>query len=98
MNLSLQGIERIKVLRKNLDSQAAKDRQLVVSVDGSYTNENVLKNLPEKVTLIGRIRKDTVLNELPDAKGASAGRKGYMENYFLNLKRLENPNNMFGSG
>ena len=75
MNLSLQGIERIKVLRKNLDSQAAKDRQLVVSVDGSYTNENVLKNLPERVTLIGRIRKDTVLNELPDAKGASAGRK-----------------------
>ena len=25
--------------------------------------------------MIGRIRKDTVLNELPDAKGASAGRK-----------------------
>ena len=75
MNLSLQGIERIKVLRKNLDSQAAKDRQLVVSVDGSYTNENVLKNLPERVTLIGRIRKDTVLNELPDAKNASVGRK-----------------------
>jgi hypothetical protein len=31
-NLSLQGVERIKVLRKNIDSQGAEDRQLVVSV------------------------------------------------------------------
>lgn len=75
MNLSLQGIERIKVLRENLDCQAAKDRQLVVSVDGGYTNKNVLKNLPERVTLIGRIRKDTVLNELPDVEKASVGRR-----------------------
>ena len=75
MNLSLQGVERIKVLRENLDCQSAKDRQLVLSVDGSYTNENVLKNLPERVTLIGRIRKDTVLNELPDAEKTSMGRR-----------------------
>jgi hypothetical protein len=75
INLSLQGVGRIKLLRKNIDTQGAKDRQLIVSVDGSYTNENVLKNLPEKVTLIGRIRKDSSLHKLPVKTEKSAGRK-----------------------
>lgn len=72
--LSKQGAERIKVLREKLDNDGMKSRQLVVSVDGSYSNETVLKNLPDRTTLIGRIRKDTVLNELPEA-GKGAGRK-----------------------
>ncbi len=74
-NLSLKGIERIKVLRKNIDSEGAANRKLIVSVDGSYTNENVLKNLPERVTLIGRIRKDTTLNEVPDGSEGLVGRR-----------------------
>lgn len=64
--LSKQGVERITVLREKVDEDGRKDRQLVVSVDGSYSNETVLKALPERTTLIGRIRKDTVLNEIPD--------------------------------
>jgi len=72
--LSKQGGERIKVLRSKLDKDGEKNRQLVVSVDGSYSNETVLKNLPERTTLIGRIRKDTVLNSLPQP-GIGAGRK-----------------------
>lgn len=71
--LSQQGVERIKVLRKNLDQDGAKNRPLVVSVDGSYSNETVLKSLPERTTLIGRIRKDTLLNYLPE-KNRKAGR------------------------
>lgn len=63
--LSKQGVERIKVLREKLDGDGGADRQLIVSVDGSYSNETVLKALPQRTTLIGRIRKDTVLNELP---------------------------------
>ncbi len=63
--LSAQGVERIKVLRDKLDQDGAKDRQLVLSVDGSYSNQTVLKALPERTTLIGRIRKDAVLNDLP---------------------------------
>lgn len=74
-NLSLKGVERLKVLRNNIDNQGAKERQLIVSVDGSYTNENVLKNLPERVTLIGRIRKDSLLHKLPDSSKKTAGRK-----------------------
>ena len=72
--LSQKGVERIEVLRDNLDRDGAKDRQLIVSVDGSYTNETVLKKLPDRVTIIGRIRKDTSLNKLPDLSQKGVGR------------------------
>lgn len=65
-NLSLQGSLRINHLRQKLDEQGAEDKELYLSVDGSYTNKKVLTELPQKVTLIGRIRKDSRLYELPD--------------------------------
>jgi hypothetical protein len=74
VNLSMQGKERIKALRKNLDEQGHEKEELVISVDGSYTNGTVLKNLPPKTTLIGRIRKDVSLHSLPD-QTTGAGRK-----------------------
>jgi len=64
--LSIQGSQRIQLLREDLDKQVGSHRQLIMSVDGSYTNKTILKTLPENVTLIGRIRKDTKLNRLPD--------------------------------
>jgi hypothetical protein len=51
-----------------LNLSGAKERQLLLSVDSSYTNETVLKKLPEKVTLIGRIRKDVTLHFLPETE------------------------------
>jgi hypothetical protein len=74
LKLSKQGCERIVKLRSALDKQGMKERELIVCVDGSYTNEEVLKHLPERVTLIGRIRKDTKLYALPDNQ-LSKGRK-----------------------
>jgi hypothetical protein len=74
LKLSQKGIERICILRENLDKDDASDRQLIVSVDGSYTNETVLKKLPERVTLIGRIRKDTALYDIPDTSHKGIGR------------------------
>ena len=71
--LSKQGSLRIQELRTKLDAQIG-ERQLVVSVDGSYTNRTVLKPLPKGVTLIGRIRKDTKLYLLPDQQ-VGVGRK-----------------------
>ncbi len=72
--LSKQGSLRIKELRDKLDSQGGREKQLLLSVDGSYTNTEVLKTLPERVILIGRIRKDTKQYSLPDNQ-ASLGRK-----------------------
>lgn len=74
LNLSMQGVERIKKLRGSLDQKGAMGKELYLSVDGSYTNNNVLKNLPAGVTLIGRIRKDTRLHKLP-VPSENMGRK-----------------------
>lgn len=74
MKLSKIGFERINHLREKLDKDGYKAKQLVISVDGSYTNETVLKNIKgNNSTIIGRIRKDAKLNEIPEAN--QMGRK-----------------------
>jgi len=65
-NLSTHGVKVMRRLREDLDGRhGAADRVLVVGVDGSYTNRTVLKNLPDRTTLIGRVRKDAKLFALP---------------------------------
>jgi hypothetical protein len=51
--------------RQTLDEHGAAERLYIATVDGSYTNGTVLKNLPERTVLIGRIRKDAVLSYEP---------------------------------
>ncbi len=75
LKLSQAGVDRVINLRNSLNQEGAQNRQILLSVDGSYTNETVIKNLPEKVTLIGRIRKDCCLYSLPDKSKKGAGRK-----------------------
>lgn len=72
--LSNQGSLRIQRLRNKLNAQGEEKRQLVVSVDGSYTNNTVLRSLSKGVTLIGRIRKDAKLY-WPPKQQRGAGRK-----------------------
>lgn len=72
--LSRQGSDRIRMLRDKLNQQGYAHRELILSVDGSYTNSEVIKNLPKAVTLVGRVRKDTKLYNLPESQ-KSAGRK-----------------------
>lgn len=75
--LSLQGALYIQGLRETLDHQGHANRTLCMGVDGSYTNSTVLKSLPERTVLIGRIRKDTRLHRLPEHsnEGKGAGRR-----------------------
>lgn len=75
--LSKQGSLRIAAFRNKLDLQGAKHRELIISVDGSYTNATVLKSLADRVTLIGRIRKDAKLYTLPDEQPAKGRKKVY---------------------
>jgi hypothetical protein len=75
--LSRQGADRIALLRKTLDTQGYKDKELIVAVDGSYTNKEVLKKMPQRTTLIGRIRKDTKLHELPELQPGSGRKRVY---------------------
>ena len=79
INLSVQGLERIKAMRKRIDTMGSKDRELFLCVDGSYTNTTVLKGLPDHVTLIGRIRKDAKFNYPPETLKTKGRNKVYGE-------------------
>lgn len=74
--LSLAGVAAIASLRESLDQRSTtRHRQLIVSGDGSYTNREVLKRLPERTTYIGRIRKDAKLHyPLPSSDAKTPGR------------------------
>ena len=64
--LPLLAAEQIALLRQDLDAEPnGPQRPLHLFVDGGYTNETVLKKLPARTTLIGRIRKDAKLYFLP---------------------------------
>ena len=71
-NLSTYGVRVLRQVREDLDQRhGAADRLLIIGVDGSYTNRTVLKNLPPRTTLIGRIRKDAKLFARPRAEDQS---------------------------
>ncbi|MEJ2112046.1 MAG: hypothetical protein P8Z37_19470, partial [Acidobacteriota bacterium] len=59
--LSVYGSVCIRDLRSRMGSE----HDLWVTVDGSYTNRTILKDLPEHTVLIGRIRSDAKLYYLP---------------------------------
>lgn len=75
--LSLVGVQRIQHLRQWLDAHGAKQRMLWAVVDGSYTNQTVLKNLPERTTLVGRIRGDAKLYYVPQCQPDKGRRRSY---------------------
>ena len=73
--LPLLAVQQITALRQALDEDSPDaPRRLHVHVDGGYTNETVLKQLPTGTTLIGRIRKDAKLHSLPPPAGHAAPR------------------------
>lgn len=66
-SISREGVESLCNLRLSLDSDVlGKNRQLITAVDGTFTNCTVLKNLPERTCIIGRMRKDSNLYYPPD--------------------------------
>lgn len=67
-NLSTRGAEALRQLRQELDERhGAGQRAMAVSVDGGYTNQTVLKHMPDRTIIIGRIRKDAELYYPPCA-------------------------------
>ncbi len=66
-------LARIEHLRQSLPPA----RKLVVAGDGSYTNADILKGLPQNTVYIGRIRKDAVLHALPGPPPATGRPASY---------------------
>lgn len=75
--LSHQGSLRIRQLRLKLNHDGLQNKNLCVSVDGSYTNQAVLQQLPSNTMLIGRVRKDTKLFKQPELQNARGRKKVY---------------------
>jgi hypothetical protein len=61
-SLAQVGLATVLNLRKAFDKRSdTLLRQFIITVDGSYTNQVLLKALPPRTTLIGRIRQDADL-------------------------------------
>lgn len=66
-NLNQQTIRRFQLLRDKVPAS----RRIVFTGDGSYTNREILRALPEGCCYIGRARKDCALSYLPEAPTGS---------------------------
>ena len=70
---------QLRQTRVWLDANGHQQRDLWCVVDGGYTNRTVLKNLPEKTVLVGRIRADAKLYYLPETTARTGRRRVYGE-------------------
>lgn len=75
LSLATIGLSTVIDLRQALDERHdTRLRQLLIAVDGSYTNQVLLKGLPARTTLIGRIRLDADLRLPLDPNTKTNGR------------------------
>ena len=73
--LPLLAAQQAAALRQALDAEPdGAQRPLHLWVDGGYTNGTLLKKLPPRTTLVGRIRQDAKLYFLPEPPPAAAQR------------------------
>lgn len=72
--ISAEGARRMRVLREEFDRQGMRERQIIMTADGTFTCREVFKNLPGRIDLIGRIRKDARLYKLPTPEQENCGR------------------------
>jgi len=73
--VSALGAQRITALRTALDAHpGGMQRRLLVCADATFTCRAVFKDLPERTTLIGRVRKDARLYALPTPEEENHGR------------------------
>lgn len=74
MNINVAGRNRLAHLRRQMDQSGSGHRPLIVTIDGRFTNGTVLQHIPERTTLIGRVRKDSAFY-FPPPEQAPRGRK-----------------------
>jgi hypothetical protein len=76
-NISLRGLGDLKKLRMAMDKKDGQSqRQLIIAVDGTFTNKKMIRGLPERTTLIGRFRKDAKIFSLPEhVQNSGKGRR-----------------------
>jgi len=76
-NINCAGFRRLEALRQDMDRKGSTQRGLVVSVDGRFTNKTFLQQVPPRTVVVGRLRKDAVLHELPEVQPALGRKRKY---------------------
>jgi hypothetical protein len=76
-NINQVGRQRLAQLREQMDQGGSAGRQLIVSIDGRFTNATVLGQVPPRTTLIGRVRKDSVFFHPPQIQPAKGRKRKY---------------------
>jgi hypothetical protein len=76
-NINRVGFERLSALRRQMDQSGSAARGLIATVDGRFTNKTFLTQQPERTVIIGRIRKDAVLHEVPAAQPVRGRKRKY---------------------
>lgn len=76
-NINRVGVGCLAHLRQKMNCSSSADRTLIVGVDGRFTNKTVLKNLPPKTILVGRVRKDAQFYYSPERQSLRGRRKVY---------------------
>jgi DDE superfamily endonuclease len=76
-NINVVGRQRLAALREQMDQGGSSQRPLVVSIDGRFTNSTVLRQVPQRTHLIGRVRKDAVFYEAPKAQPERGRKRKY---------------------
>ncbi len=76
-NINQVGRERLNCLRTQMDHSGSVGRPLIVSLDGRFTNSTVLEKIPQRTTLIGRVRQDAVLYHPPQEQPPIGRKRKY---------------------
>lgn len=76
-NINLVGRERLARLRQQMDASGSASRRLLATVDGRFTNATVLRQVPERTVLIGRVRKDSVFYQPPQSQPERGRKRKY---------------------
>jgi hypothetical protein len=76
-NINLVGRERLACLRRQMDQSGSASRRLLATVDGRFTNSTVLRQIPERTVLIGRVRKDAVFYHPPERQPQRGRKRKY---------------------
>jgi hypothetical protein len=76
-NINLVGRERLASLRRQMDERGSASRRLIATVDGRFTNSTVLRHIPERTVLVGRVRKDSAFYYPPERQPERGRKRKY---------------------
>jgi hypothetical protein len=76
-NINVVGAQRLASLRQQMDQDGSSGRRLLATVDGRFTNSTLLRQVPGRTVLVGRVRKDSVFYHPPQQQPERGRKRKY---------------------